>query len=99
MELFFLCRISFAVALQRKGSSWGLHDGPVLARNISIFPENFSRTKKSSFRPFHDSGRVHRGLIAGDWIDCPQICKELLHEISVFNLKIKFALATGHFNI
>ena len=41
------------------------------------------------------------GLIADDdWIDCSEICKELLHEISVFNLSMKYALLpTGHFNI
>ena len=41
------------------------------------------------------------GLIADDdWIDCSEICKKLLHEISVFNLSMKYALlATGHFNI
>ena len=38
VRIFCFCLISFAVALQRKGSSWGwLHDELVLVRNISLF--------------------------------------------------------------
>ena len=48
----------------------GLHDGPVLVGNISLF--RISRklffAKKSSFCPFHDFGQVQRSD-GGRWLD------------------------------